>query len=107
MWQRSCILLISYKRELGLSYAYKHSQYALVEFHCYLKCIKILHDVSVLKGKLLFIQNNTGKEENEANTHLAKQRSTLKDQRKEDIHEYVKLLHSVCEKRAEELPDIR
>lgn len=69
MWQRSCILLISYKRELDLSYAYKHSQYALVEFHCYLKCIKILHDVSVLKGKLLFIQNNTGKEENEANTH--------------------------------------
>lgn len=53
----------------GLSYAYKGSQYSLVECHCYLKCIKILHDVSVLKGKLLFIQNNTGKEENEANTH--------------------------------------
>lgn len=41
-----------------------------------------------------------------ASYFLAKQPGVLQDQRKEDIHEYVKVLHSVCEKHAKELPDI-
>ena len=39
----------------------------VVEFNCYLKCIKRLHDISVCEKN--FIQNNTGKKENEANIH--------------------------------------